>query len=149
MLVEDDPAIRRMAARFLRECGYTVLEAANGARALELLQGKPYSIDLLLTDVVMPEVSGRKLANTLLERFPRMKVLFVSGHTENTIVHQGVLDPGAAFLQKPFTQDDLAEKIRQVLHPVHIGGGVGADSPEGLGVQAKDSPFAGSTISRI
>jgi PAS domain S-box-containing protein len=116
LLVEDDPALREMAAMLLQRLGYDVLTAAGGADALRLLeqQGeKP--VDLLFTDVVMPHLDGKELADRILASHPKTKVLFTSAYTENSMVHQGVLGASMALLQKPFTPSALAHKVRQVL----------------------------------
>jgi CheY-like chemotaxis protein len=94
--------------------GYKVLVAADGKEALRLVQ-ETGAVDLLITDVVMPEMNGRQLAGELRQRCPQLKVLFISGYTANAIVHQGALDPGVAFLQKPFLTYTLARKVREVL----------------------------------
>jgi two-component system cell cycle sensor histidine kinase/response regulator CckA len=116
LLVEDDPALREMAATLLRRLGYTIFTAANGVEALSL-KHKPGTghIDLLFTDVVMPHMSGKELADRVRALYPRTKILFTSAYTENAIVHQGVLDRGVALLQKPFTPSALAHKLREVL----------------------------------
>ena len=116
LLVEDDPALREMAATLLRRLGYTVLAAANGVEALSLIQQRDTGhVDLLFTDVVMPHMSGRELADRVRALFPRTQILFTSAYTENAIVHQGVLDKGVALLQKPFTPSALARKVRETL----------------------------------
>ena len=116
LLVEDNPALREMAATLLRRLGYTVLTAANGVEALSLKHERTSGhIDLLFTDVVMPHMSGKELADRMQALFPHTKILFTSAYTENAIVHQGVLDKGVALLQKPFTPSALAHKLRQVL----------------------------------
>jgi PAS domain S-box-containing protein len=116
LLVEDDPALREMAATLLRRLGYTVLAAANGLEALNLKQERTTGhIDLLFTDVVMPHMSGRELADRVRALYPHTKILFTSAYTENAIVHQGVLNPGVTLLQKPFTPAALANKLREVL----------------------------------
>jgi len=116
LLVEDDPALREMASMLLQRLGYSVLAAANGMNALSLVEqrGKE-SIDLLFTDVVMPQMDGRKLSDRVRALHPETKVLFASAYTENAIVHQGVLDPGVSLLQKPFTPSALAHKVRELL----------------------------------
>ncbi|HZL79900.1 MAG TPA: response regulator [Candidatus Limnocylindrales bacterium] len=116
LLVEDDPAMREMAATLLSRLGYTVLAAANGIEALSLKQQRDTGhIDLLFTDVVMPHMSGKELADRVQALYPHTRILFTSAYTENAIVHQGVLDPGVALLQKPFTPSALAHKLREVL----------------------------------
>jgi PAS domain S-box-containing protein len=116
LLVEDDPALRRMAATLLERLGYTVLTAANGLEALNVThQSATGHIDLLFTDVVMPHMSGKELSDRIRSLFPRTKILFTSAYTENAIVHQGVLNPGIILLQKPFTPSALAAKVREVL----------------------------------
>lgn len=117
MVVEDEPAVRELAVTALREQGYVVSEAGDGHEALRLLQqnGRP-PVDLLLTDVVMPQMSGKELADELQRRYPTAKVLFMSGYTDDAIVHHGVLEPGIAFLQKPFTGNMLLRKVREVLN---------------------------------
>jgi len=120
LLVEDDPALREMAATLLRRLGYTVLAAANGLEALSLKQQRDIGhIDLLFTDVVMPHMSGKELADRVRALYPHTRILFTSAYTENAIVHQGVLDEGVALLQKPFTPSALALKVRDVLNDSH------------------------------
>jgi PAS domain S-box-containing protein len=116
LLVEDDPALREMSATLLRRLGYTVFAAGNGVEALSV-QHEPGTghIDLLFTDVVMPHMSGKELADRVRALYPETKILFTSAYTENAIVHQGVLDKGVALLQKPFTPSALARKVREVL----------------------------------
>jgi PAS domain S-box-containing protein len=116
LLVEDDPALREMAATLLRRLGYTVLAAANGIEALSLKpQRDSGPIDMLFTDVVMPHMSGKELSERVRALYPHTRTLFTSGYTENAIVHQGVLNPGVTLLQKPFTPSALAHKLREVL----------------------------------
>jgi PAS domain S-box-containing protein len=116
LLVEDDPALREMAAALLSRLGYTVLEAANGIEALSPKQQRDIGhIDLLFTDVVMPHMSGKELSERVQALYPHTRVLFTSAYTENAIVHQGVLNKGVALLQKPFTPSALAHKLREVL----------------------------------
>jgi two-component system, cell cycle sensor histidine kinase and response regulator CckA len=116
LLVEDDPALRELAATLLRRLGYTVLAAANGIEALRLKQQRDIGhIDLLFTDVVMPHMSGKELADRVQVLYPHTRILFTSAYTENAVVHQGVLNKGAALLQKPFTPSALAHKLREVL----------------------------------
>lgn len=115
LLVEDEPAIRALAGDILRRCGYKVLEARHGVEAL--LTGSQYlgAIDLLITDVIMPQMSGGEVAERLMHERPDLKVLYVSGYTDDAIIHHGVIQEGTAFLQKPFSPDVLIQKVRQVL----------------------------------
>ncbi len=115
LLVEDASAVRDIAARALAGAGYRVLEAANGQAALQAAARTEGPVHLLLTDVVMPDMSGRQLAEALQQVRPGMRVLYVSGYTEDTILHHGVLEPGVRFLAKPFTPTALQAKVRQVL----------------------------------
>jgi CheY-like chemotaxis protein len=115
LLVEDEDLVRRAAREVLRKRGYTILEASGPHEALAFCQNFHGPIQLMLTDVVMPNMSGKELAQKLAEFKPEIKVLYMSGYTEDTIVHHGVLDSGIEYLQKPFTPDSLARKVRQVL----------------------------------
>jgi PAS domain S-box-containing protein len=116
LLVEDDAALREMASTLLRRLGYTILAAADGIEALSLKQQRDIGhIDLLFTDVVMPHMSGKELADRVQALHPHTRILFTSAYTENAIVHQGVLNKGVVLLQKPFTPSALAHKVREVL----------------------------------
>ena len=115
LLVEDEPSIRVVAARVLAGRGYTVLTAANGEDALRVARAHPGTVDLLLTDVVMPGMSGSTLARQLLAERPGLRVLYMSGYTDADIVHHGVLDAGTMFLEKPFTPQVLARHVRDAL----------------------------------
>jgi two-component system, cell cycle sensor histidine kinase and response regulator CckA len=116
LLVEDETSVRDLAARALKEYGYTVLEASNGELALRMLEDGPGDeIQLLVTDVVMPVMGGCDLAEQLAVSRPELRVLYLSGYTDKAIVHQGVLDSDTPFLQKPFTTEALAKKVRDVL----------------------------------
>jgi two-component system cell cycle sensor histidine kinase/response regulator CckA len=117
LLAEDEEMVRELSNEVLVAYGYKVLEAANGGAALLICERYEGEIDLLLTDVVMPEMSGPELAQRLKQLRPNMKVLYMSGYTDNAIVHQGVLDEGANFIQKPFAPVSLAEKVHSVLTP--------------------------------
>jgi len=116
LLVEDEETVRKLACTVLQKYGYTVLEAPNGEEALRIVQGQNGNpIHLMVTDVVMPGMSGRQLAERLVSLWPKLKVLYMSGYTDNAIVHHGVLDPGIAYIQKPFAPDALASKVREIL----------------------------------
>jgi CheY-like chemotaxis protein len=115
LLVEDLEPVRTLAALVLRDCGYSVIEASDGAEALLAARRHAGPIHLLLTDVVMPGMSGKELADRLLAERPTAKVLFATGYTENVIVSRGVLKPGIRYLPKPFTPRVLAAKVRETL----------------------------------
>jgi two-component system cell cycle sensor histidine kinase/response regulator CckA len=115
LIVEDEAAVRRVARRTLAERGYTVLEAANGREALELAAGHEGPIDLVLTDMVMPEMRGGELAARLRRARPEARLLMMSGYTEEAASRQAILEAGNAFLEKPFTARRLLEKVQQVL----------------------------------
>jgi len=115
LLVEDDEAVRLLVAQMLQELGYQIITATGGIEALQLAQEHRDTIDLMLTDVVMPEVSGKALAEEMLTEIPGLKVLYMSGYTENAIAHHGVLDDGIAFIAKPFYIQGMAVKLRELL----------------------------------
>jgi two-component system cell cycle sensor histidine kinase/response regulator CckA len=114
LVVEDTEPLRAVARRLLQRQGYTVLVAANADEAVQLFE-RHATIDVLLTDVVMPGASGPELTRRLVEQRPALKVIYMSGYTEAAIVQHGVLEPGTAFLHKPFTSETLGRKIREVL----------------------------------
>jgi CheY-like chemotaxis protein len=114
LVVEDEEAVRFMTVDALRELGYTVLHAADAAEALALAEQQP-RLDLLFTDIVMPGMNGRQLADRLREQRPNLVVLYTTGYTRNAVVHNGMLDAGVAFLPKPFTIEQLARKVAEVL----------------------------------
>jgi len=120
LVVEDEPAVRQFSVDALGELGYRVLEADGAAAALKILDAHP-EISLLFTDVVMPDVNGRKLAEEALRRRPGLKVLFTTGYTRNAVVHNGVLDVGVHLIGKPFTLEDLAVRVREALDALHTG----------------------------
>ncbi len=117
LLVEDEETLANLARRVLEKYRYKVITARSGTAALDLVASHP-GIDLLITDVVMPGMGGRQLGDELQSRYPLLKVLYMSGYTDDAIVHHGFLDPGLAFLQKPFTPEGLVRKVRAVLRPV-------------------------------
>jgi CheY-like chemotaxis protein len=114
LVVEDEERVRTLTAASLTELGYSVIVADSAATALLLLE-KHEDVALLFTDIVMPEMNGRRLAELAAERRPGIKVLFTTGFTRNAVVHNGILDPGVNFLPKPFTLDQLARKVRSVI----------------------------------
>ena len=115
LVVEDADALRKLTVTLIRQYGYQVLSAANGAEALDLVQQVDQSIDLLLTDVIMPGIGGHALAQRLSALLPGLKVLYMSGHTDSSIGQHGVLEAGISLLHKPFTEEELVRKIREVL----------------------------------
>jgi YesN/AraC family two-component response regulator len=115
LLAEDEAAVRQSEKEFLDANGYTVLEAHNGDDALIVARKYSGTIHLMITDVVMPQMGGATLANRLSSERPDMKVLFVSGYAENTVLQHGTIDMTGQFLQKPFTLKSLARKIREIL----------------------------------
>jgi two-component system, cell cycle sensor histidine kinase and response regulator CckA len=114
-LVEDEPAILQMTTMMLTRLGYTVVAAATPGKAIDKALEYRGQIDLLMTDVVMPEMNGRELAGNLLSHYPDLKRLFMFGYTTDIIAHHGVLDEGVHFIQKPFSMKDLGEKLRETL----------------------------------
>ena len=115
LLVEDEPSILKMSKNILEKLGYAVLTASTPGKAVQLADEYAGEINLLMTDVVMPEMNGRDLANNLVSRYPHLKRLFMSGYTTHVIAHHGVLDEGVHFIQKPFSIKDLAAKVREAL----------------------------------
>jgi CheY-like chemotaxis protein len=113
LVVEDEEGVRRYSTDALRDLGYRVLEADSARTALEILDAEP-DIAILFTDVVMPEMNGRRLAEVALERRPSLKILFTTGYTRNAIVHNGMLDPGVNLLSKPFSLEELARKVAEL-----------------------------------
>lgn len=115
LLVEDERAVRDLTVRMLQRIGYHVLVAASGSEAIEIAGNYPDPISILLTDVVMPNMSGRQVADQLMTTRPGLKVLYLSGYTDTTVIHHGVPETGMDFLPKPFSRDVLAKKIREIL----------------------------------
>jgi CheY-like chemotaxis protein len=127
LLVEDDKAVRDLVGRIFRERGYKVSVAADAKEALRIFAAAPDEIDLVVTDLIMPGMSGRELVQALVQIRPGLRALYISGYTEDEIIRRGLHDPGVAFLQKPFTADVLADTVRSLLDmpPVQL------DSPQG------------------
>jgi len=124
LVVEDEERLRQLTSDSLRELGYTVYQAGHAREALELLHQHP-EICLLFTDIVMPDVNGRKLADEVQARRPDIRVLYTTGFTRNAVVHNGILDTGVNFIAKPFTMEDLAAKVRAILADVRTSDGAG------------------------
>jgi len=116
LLVEDEESVRELVRETLKSKGYSVMEAPDGIQGMKVAESFDGKIDILITDVAMPGMSGHELAKRVVASRPGIKILFLSGYTEDAIIHEGVLDPGTAFLQKPFTLQALARKVREVLH---------------------------------
>jgi two-component system, cell cycle sensor histidine kinase and response regulator CckA len=115
LLVEDDSSLRMMMAGFLKGLGYSVVEADNGEAALEVVKDAAYSVELLITDITMPKMSGRDLADRLVTKFPKVRVLYISGYTHDGAVQTRALGTGEAFLQKPFALSELSRTIRELM----------------------------------
>lgn len=115
LIVEDEEAVRNLASQILKRQGYRVLVASSGEEALELFSVSKEPIHLILTDVVMPRMNGRELADHLISFHPEMKILYMSGYTDDAILHHGVLEEGVNYIQKPFTMEGLTKKVREVL----------------------------------
>ena len=115
LLVEDEDGVRSLAHHILTTCGYQVLQAAHGAQALSLATQHTGPIDVLITDVVMPNMGGREVADHIQKLYPDVRILYISGYTDDAIVRHGVLTERANFLQKPFTPMLLSLKVREVL----------------------------------
>jgi CheY-like chemotaxis protein len=115
LIIEDEDVVRNLASRGLADHGYAVVQAKNGAEALSYVQDHPAAVDLVISDVVMPEMGGREFAQHLALFEPELPVLYMSGYTGEDVVQRGLLDPGAPFQQKPFTPRTLAAKVRAML----------------------------------
>jgi DNA-binding response OmpR family regulator len=115
LVAEDEAAVRGVARQALSRHGYTVLEAPSAEAALDVASRHSGKIDLLLTDVVMPGMSGRDLARRLADARPGLRVIYMSGYTEDTITRHGILEPGLVYVQKPFSPEALARRVREVL----------------------------------
>jgi len=114
LIVEDDPAVRRLAVVILRNCGYKIQESNNAFEALEVIRRNP-NFDLVLSDVIMPQMSGKELSDRLRMQCPQTRILLMSGYTDDALAHHGVLDEGLLFLEKPFSPARLAAKVREIL----------------------------------
>ena len=113
--MEDEDAILKLATTMLEDLGYRVWAASSPSKALQLAKDCPEVIDLLLTDVVMPEMNGSELSGRLELVYPQIRTIFMSGYTENTIAHHGVLAKGVQFIHKPFSREELSIRIRETL----------------------------------
>jgi CheY-like chemotaxis protein len=115
LVAEDEDGVRELLRKVLTEFGYTVLTARHGRDALMVVGERAGRIDLLVTDVVMPEMSGRELAETLRDHRPDLKVLFISGYTDDEVLQRGISGRDAAFVRKPFTAEELVRRVRELL----------------------------------
>jgi two-component system cell cycle sensor histidine kinase/response regulator CckA len=115
LLVEDDAGVRRLTQRILLDAGYKVVAARSGREALSIMKEQRPDIDIVLTDVIMPEMGGREMIDRLRERFPDILAIYMSGYTDDDILRRGMLDPSMEFLQKPFTATALTQLLRRVL----------------------------------
>ncbi len=115
LVIEDEEIVRSLAVRGMRDHGYTVIEAKNGAEALHYIQQHPGTVDLVISDVVMPEMGGRELGQRVALFDPDLPILYMSGYTGDDVVQRGLLDAGSPFQQKPFTPATLASKVRSML----------------------------------
>jgi len=118
--VEDDALLRKLATLVLSGLGYTLLLAVDGQDALRVLESHPGPVDLLATDVMMPHMGGRELAAILRPRYPKMKILFLSGYTDDDVLLNGIRQSHGAFLQKPYSPSSLRMKVRQVLDQIEL-----------------------------
>ncbi len=120
LVVDDEELVRQFSVTAFAELGYRVLEASSAQAALAIIINRP-DIDLLFTDIVMPEMNGRKLADLVKDRRPNLPIIYTTGYTRNAVVHNGVLDAGVELIVKPFTIDELALRVREVLDRVVVG----------------------------
>jgi CheY-like chemotaxis protein len=118
LLVEDESALRKLTRTTLKQMGHTVLEAKDAFQAMEISRQTSFPIDLLLTDVIMPGMNGRELAERLTLLRPDMKVLYITGYSDGALATQGVLDAGIAVLRKPFGKGELAQRVEEILFGV-------------------------------
>ena len=115
LLVEDEDGVRELVSQILVKNGYKVIEAAEGEEALRICDSRPERLDLLLTDVVLKSMNGGELAQLLVAKYPHLKVLYMSGYSDDAVEHRGVFSGNSAFLQKPFSTRALVQKMREVL----------------------------------
>jgi DNA-binding NtrC family response regulator len=139
LVVEDEDGVRELLWKILTEHGHTVLEARHGRDALTVAGGYNHPIQLLVTDVVMPEMGAGELSDQLLQQRPGLKVLFISGYTSDEVVRRGISRKGAAFIQKPFTAEELMRKVRELLEGRNQEPGAG-DREQGAGVAGLLAP---------
>ena len=140
LLVEDETNLRRLARQYLETQGYKILEAEDGAAALQIVDGHQGAIDLLLTDVIMPGMNGRELATRITKLLPDVRVLYMSGYTENAVGHDGTLDAGVNLLQKPFSLPVLKDRVREVLDSEPVPQEVAMSSRAGSSILEKKVP---------
>jgi CheY-like chemotaxis protein len=117
LLVEDSDVVRDVVARMLERCGFSVLRASGGEEALALARRGDAPIDLLLTDIVMPEVSGVELADRMERERPGLRILFMTGYAEEAVVNEGILGKNRECIGKPFSQEQITRRVRKILHP--------------------------------
>ncbi len=143
LLVEDETHLRRLARQYLETQGYKILEAEDGAAALQIVDGYQGTIDLLLTDVIMPGMNGRELATNIAKLLPEIRVLYMSGYTENAIGHDGTLDAGVNLLQKPFSLPALKDRVREVLdsEPIPLEAAMPSRTGASVAAEKKVPPF--------
>lgn len=115
LVVDDEEMVRRLAARMLLHLGYNVLEARDGHEAVKLLQRGPRRIAVVITDLAMPGIGGRRLGETIASCWPQVRVLYMSGFPAQRMVNEGALDPSHPFIQKPFTSEQLGRRVRDLL----------------------------------
>ena len=141
LLVEDETNLRRLARQYLETQGYKILEAEDGAAALQIVDGYKGTIDLLLTDVIMPGMNGRELAAHVVKLLPEVRVLYMSGYTENAVGLDGTLDAGINLLQKPFSLPALKDRVRELLDSEPIPLEVAMSSRDSSALEKKVPPF--------
>jgi CheY-like chemotaxis protein len=132
LLVEDDPVVKTVLTMMLDHHGYRLITAGSGEEALALARAAPDSVDLLITDLVMPGLNGRETAEAVRKHQPQAKVLYMSGYTDDTVIRVGHFEPGISFLQKPFSGDELAQRVRELLdsHAVDVCAVLSSQTPE-------------------